>query len=40
MKEGTFIRRFTARDGREVILRAPRWSDLDDMLEQVVQKKS
>lgn len=33
MKEGTFIRRFTARDGREVTLRAPRWSDLDDMLE-------
>lgn len=33
MKEGTFIRRFTAWDGREVTLRAPRWSDLDDMLE-------
>lgn len=33
MKEGTFIRRFTAGDGREVTLRAPRWSDLDDMLE-------
>ena len=33
MKEGTFIRRFVAEDGREVTLRAPRWSDLDDMLE-------
>ncbi|MFQ6053353.1 MAG: GNAT family N-acetyltransferase [Candidatus Bathyarchaeia archaeon] len=33
LKAGAFIRRFTARDGREVTLRAPRWSDLDDMLE-------
>ncbi len=33
MKAGTFLRRFTARDGREVILRTPRWEDLDDMLE-------
>lgn len=33
MKEGTFIRCFTAKDGRDVTLRAPRWSDLDDMLE-------
>ena len=33
LKEGTFIRRFRTRDGREVILRPPRWSDLDDMLE-------
>jgi len=33
MKEGTFIRRFKTKDGREVTLRAPRWSDLDDMLE-------
>lgn len=33
MKESTFIRRFDANDGREVTLRAPRWSDLDDMLE-------
>jgi len=29
------LRRFRARDGREVILRSPRWSDLDDMLELV-----
>lgn len=33
MKAGTFIRSFTAKDGREVILRAPKWSDLDDMLD-------
>ncbi|MFB0558215.1 MAG: N-acetyltransferase family protein [Candidatus Bathyarchaeia archaeon] len=33
MKEGRFIRSFTAKDGRKVVLRAPRWSDLDDMLE-------
>jgi RimJ/RimL family protein N-acetyltransferase len=33
MKAGTFIRSFRAKDGREVTLRAPRWSDLDDMLE-------
>lgn len=33
MREGAFIRRFRAKDGREVILRVPRYSDLDDMLE-------
>ena len=33
LKAGALIRRFTAKDGREVVLRAPRWSDLDDMLE-------
>lgn len=33
MREGEFIRSFTARDGRLVRLRAPRWSDLDDMLD-------
>jgi len=32
VKDGTFIRSFTAKDGREVVLRAPKWSDLDDML--------
>jgi len=32
MKEGTFIRSFKAKDNREVTLRAPRWSDLDEML--------
>jgi len=33
LKEGSFIRCFSAKDSREVTLRAPRWSDLDDMLE-------
>jgi RimJ/RimL family protein N-acetyltransferase len=33
LREGVFIRSFIARDGREVRLRVPRWSDLDDMLE-------
>jgi len=33
MRAGTILRRFEARDGREVILRAPRWDDLDNMLE-------
>jgi len=32
LKAGTLLRSFTAKDGREVTLRAPRWSDLDDML--------
>lgn len=33
MKAGIFLRKFTARDGRQVILRTPRWEDLDDMLD-------
>ena len=33
MKAGTIIRSFAAKDGRTVTLRAPKWSDLDDMLE-------
>jgi RimJ/RimL family protein N-acetyltransferase len=33
MKEGTIYRSFTARDGRKVTLRAPKWGDLDDMLQ-------
>jgi ribosomal protein S18 acetylase RimI-like enzyme len=33
MKAGTFFRMFQAKDGREITLRAPLWSDLDDMLE-------
>ena len=33
LKARAFLRRFTARDGREVIIRTPRWEDLDDMLE-------
>jgi len=33
MKPGTILNKFTARDCREVILRAPKWGDLDDMLD-------
>jgi len=33
MKAGTVVRKFKAKDGREVTLRAPKWDDLDDMLE-------
>ena len=33
MKSGEILRRFTAKDGREVILRTPKWEDLDDLVE-------
>jgi RimJ/RimL family protein N-acetyltransferase len=33
LRAGAFLRRFTASDGREVIIRTPEWDDLDDMLE-------
>ena len=33
MKPGTIFKKFRDREGREITLRAPRWSDLDDMLE-------
>jgi len=33
MKTGQIMRRFTAKDGREVVLRTPRWEDLDDLTE-------
>jgi RimJ/RimL family protein N-acetyltransferase len=33
MKTGTIIRRFKAKDGREVVLRTPRWEDLNDLTE-------
>jgi len=35
MKTGKIIHRFTAKDGREVILRTLRWEDLDDLLELI-----
>lgn len=35
MKTGKVLRRFKAKDGREVILRTPRWGDLDDLLELI-----
>lgn len=33
MKSGKTVRSFSAKDGREVILRTPKWEDLDDLLE-------
>jgi len=33
MRTGEVLHRFTAKDGREVILRTPRWEDLDDLTE-------
>ena len=35
MKTGKILHRFTAKDGREVILRTPRWEDLDDLIELI-----
>ena len=35
MKSGEILRRFTAKDGREIILRTPKWEDLDDIVELV-----
>jgi RimJ/RimL family protein N-acetyltransferase len=32
MKSGKVIKNFEAKDGRKVILRTPRWDDLDDFL--------
>lgn len=33
LSPGTFLYVFTAKDGREVTLRPPKWDDLDDMLD-------
>lgn len=33
MKSGKILHRITAKDGREVILRTPKWEDLDDLLD-------
>jgi RimJ/RimL family protein N-acetyltransferase len=33
MRTGEVLHRFTAKDAREVILRTPRWEDLDDLTE-------
>jgi RimJ/RimL family protein N-acetyltransferase len=35
MKSGKLVRRFSLGDKREVILRMPRWEDLDDFLELI-----
>ena len=32
MKSGKIIQQFSAKDGEEVILRTPKWEDLDDLL--------
>jgi len=33
VKAGQVLHRFTAKDGREVVLRTPKWEDLDDLME-------
>jgi len=33
LSPGTFLYVFTAKDGREVTLRTPKWEDIDDMLD-------
>ncbi|MBX5328685.1 MAG: GNAT family N-acetyltransferase [Candidatus Bathyarchaeota archaeon] len=35
MRSGEEIRRFKAKDGREVVLRTPKWEDLEDFLELI-----
>lgn len=35
MKTGKTLRRFNAEDGRKVVLRTPKWGDLDDLLELI-----
>jgi len=35
MRSGKFIRSFSVKDGRRVVLRTPRWEDLDDFLELI-----
>ena len=35
MKSGKIVRNFFAKDGRKVVLRTPKWEDLDDFLELI-----
>lgn len=35
MRPGEELKRFKAKDGREVVLRTPKWEDLDDFLELI-----
>ena len=35
MRTGEILKKFNAKDGRNVILRTPRWEDLDDLLELI-----
>lgn len=43
MKSGKLVGRFTAKDGRKVVLRTPRWEDLDDferLINSLVEEKA
>ncbi|MCD6242764.1 hypothetical protein J7K06_03650 [Candidatus Bathyarchaeota archaeon] len=33
MKGGQIIQTFTLKDGRKAVIRAPRWEDLDDLMD-------
>ena len=35
MRAGRTVKRFTAKDGRRVVLRTPKWEDLDELLELI-----
>jgi RimJ/RimL family protein N-acetyltransferase len=35
LKTGEILKKFNAKDGRNVVLRTPRWEDLDDLLELI-----
>jgi RimJ/RimL family protein N-acetyltransferase len=35
LKVGKILRKFNAKDGKNVILRTPKWKDLDDLLELI-----
>jgi len=35
MRSGKIVRGFSARDGRKVVLRTPKWEDLDDLLKLI-----
>ena len=35
MRTGEILKKFNSKDGRNVILRTPRWEDLDDLLELI-----
>jgi RimJ/RimL family protein N-acetyltransferase len=35
LEAGKILKNFTAKDGRNVVLRTPRWEDLDDLLELI-----
>ncbi|MFA7079800.1 MAG: hypothetical protein WC203_02755, partial [Candidatus Bathyarchaeia archaeon] len=35
MKAGEILKKFNAKDGKEVILRTPQWEDVDDLRELI-----